>query len=95
MSYFSTDFSGPFRDLFQARGPRQLQFPDSDAESELGRPASPARRLKRVKVDIANTEGMASCGRDDKYSLSVAWISFRSANAQGKGKWKEGKTASH
>jgi len=37
-------------------------LPDSDPESGLGPPASPARRSKRVKVGIVSTEGTASCG---------------------------------
>jgi endonuclease-3 len=58
-------------------------LPDSDPNSGLGRQGSPARRSKRVKVDMADIEGTASHGGDNKASFGP------DANAPtGKGKGK-------
>ena len=56
-SYFSTELGGPFRDFFLKESENYDSLPDSDPESGLGPLASPARRSKRVKVEILNTEG--------------------------------------
>jgi len=58
-------------------------LPDSDPESGLGLLASPVRRSKRVKVDIFNTEGTASCGGDDGYLPGLA---TKAPTGNGKGK---------
>ena len=60
-------------------------LPDCDPESGLGQPASPARRSKRVKVEIVNTEGTVSCGGDDGEFPGLA---TKALTGKGKGKGK-------
>ena len=66
-------------------------LPNSDPESGLGLLPPPARRSKRLKVevDIVSIEEMAPCGGDDK---KVSQTSYQSTNGQGKGKGHNGKT---
>jgi len=61
-SYFSTELSGPFRDFFKPENHHSL--PDTGPESGLQQLESPERRSKRDNVEIVNTEGTASFGRD-------------------------------
>ena len=64
MSYFSTGLIGPFRTILKLKDHKSL--PDSDPESGLRPLASPAQRSKLVKVEIVNTEEIASYGGDDE-----------------------------
>jgi len=61
--------------------------PGGDPESGLGRLASPVRRSKRVKVEIVDTEGTASCGGADK---ELPGLAPKAPTGKGKG---NGKTA--
>ena len=80
-SYFSAEHSGPFRYFLQLENHHSL--PDSDPESGFGPLTSPVRRSKRVKVEILNTEGTASCGGDDEDLPGLA-----TKTPMGKGKCK-------
>ena len=60
-------------------------LPDSDPESGRRLLAFPARRSKRVKVHIINTEGTASCGGDDEKLPGLA-TKAPTGKERGKGK---------
>ena len=56
---------------------------DSDPESGLGPLASPVRRSKRLKVEVVNTEGTASCGGDNE---DLPGLATKTPTGKGKGK---------
>ena len=67
-----------------SRSPRTTTAcPITTPSPGLGPLASPARLSKRVKVEILNTEGPASCGGDDKGLLRLA---TKAPTGKGKGK---------
>ena len=64
VSYFSTGLIRPFRTILKLKDHKSL--PNSDPKSGLRPLASPAQRSKLVKVEIVNTEEIASYGGDDE-----------------------------
>ena len=64
MSYFSTGLIRPFHTILKLKDHKSL--PDSDPKSRLRPLASPVQCSKLVKVEIINTEEMASYGGDDE-----------------------------
>ena len=82
---FTTDLCGLSVTLFKLEDHGSLDMPDSNPESGLGRLSSPARCSKRVKADIANTEGMVFCGGgDEELPGLAAKVSTRKGKVTGK-----------
>lgn len=85
--------------LFSQRGPADPSvtffklgdhnsLPDCDPEAGRGPLASPGRRSKRVKIDIVNTEGTASCCGDDEDDEELPGQATKAPTGKGKGKGK-------